>query len=363
MSTTTTTIGEAIPTKSEGTLLTAAECHSPTHSLTQSATSTRPTPKLMKDFTPVERDMSHYVAITLWLGWMQFYPVALVALPLLYKYEYFKLISLAMGTVLLSALTSIHPADQPALAYQLGNWVIKRSAAYLGLRVYHEDIDAINKEDKCIFVIEPHDVLPVGIAGFHEEINGLDKAVMGCLSSACFAVPLMRHIYTWLNCGNVSKKSLVKALDDGKSIVICPGGAQEVAFMESEKEIILYIKSRFGLVKLALENGTPVVPSFCFGQRKTYSFWVPQHAGLQRMSRKLGFIPVVFFGYFGLPFAPPKPAELALVYGTPIKMPRIEKPSSEDLQKYQTIMITEIERIFEENKVLHGMGDCTLKVI
>jgi 2-acylglycerol O-acyltransferase 2 len=322
------------------------------------------TAKLTKDFTlSGERDASHYLAITLWLGWMQFYPAFMIAVPLLYKYEYHKLIALATGAILLSALTSISPESQPAQAYELGNWVVKKSAAYLGLRVYHENAAAINKEGKCIFLIEPHDVLPVGIAGFHREVSGLNKDITGCLSSACFSVPLMRHMYTWLKCGNVSKKSLVKALDAGKSVVICPGGAQEVAYMESDDEIILFIKSRFGLVKLALQSGTPIIPSFCFGQRKTYSFWVPRHEGMQRLCRKFGFIPVVFFGYFGIPLAPPKPAELALVCGAPIQVPKIDNPTKEDLQKFQTILITEMERIFEENKALHGMGDCCLKII
>ena len=155
----------------------------------------------------------------------------------------------------------------------------------------------------------------------------------------------------------------MKALDAGTSIVVCPGGAQEVIYMEKDEEIILYIKSRFGLVKLALETGTPIVPSFCFGQRKTYSFWVPQHAGLQKVCRKFGFVPVMFFGYFGLPLPPPKPAELALVTGHPIAVPQVSDPSPELLQQYQRLLIAEMERIFEDNKVVHGMGACSLKII
>lgn len=326
-------------------------------------TTLKAAPKLIADFSVPEKDISHYIGITLWLGWMQFYPMMTVLGPILWMYEYKIILSLILAAIVTSAITSIRHENQPEFAFKFGDWVIKKSANYLGLRVYHEDVKALNDTGKCIFMIEPHDVLPVGICGFHDKILGLDKSVIGCLSSACFAVPLMRHMYTWLRCGNVNKKSLVKALKEDHSIVICPGGAQEVTYMKKNTEIILYIKSRFGLVKLALETGTPMVPSFCFGQRQTYSFWVPQHTGLQKMCRQFGFIPVFFFGYFGIPFAPPKPAELVLVTGSVIRVPQIETPTKADLEKYQEVLIKELERIFEENKSLHGMGDCSLKII
>ena len=320
--------------------------------------------ELVADFTTLERNVTHYIAITLWLGWMQFYPIVAVVLPVLYHHGYFRVMTCIVGVIVFSAVSPIESEMQPAQAFEFGNWVIKKSAAYLGLRVYYESLKDVDKEDKCIFVIEPHDVLPLGLCGFHRSLHCLKHNIVAGVSSACFAIPLMRHMYTWLRCGKVSKNALVGVLNSGDSVVLCPGGAQEVAYMENENDIILYIKSRLGIVKLALESGTPIVPSFCFGQRKAFSFWVPQlpeHA--QKFCRKLGFLPVMFFGYFGMPLAPPKPANLALVVGAPILMPQLNNPTAEDLQKYHAVVVKEYERIFEEYKHLHGMEHCTLKIV
>ena len=91
-----------------------------------------PSAKLVKDFSlSSERDLSHYLAITLWLGWMQFYPMMMVALPIFYTCGYIKVITFIIGAVVVSAMTSIQPDQQPDVAIYFGNWVMKRSAAYL----------------------------------------------------------------------------------------------------------------------------------------------------------------------------------------------------------------------------------------
>jgi len=52
------------------------------------------------------------------------------------------------------------------------------------------------------------------------------------LTSLAFNVPLMRHVYTWANAYSVEKKSMIKAIKDGYSPVVCPGGVQEVTLIE-----------------------------------------------------------------------------------------------------------------------------------
>lgn len=44
----------------------------------------------------------------------------------------------------------------------------------------------------------------------------------------------------------------------GHSPVVCPGGAQEVTYLDSDQEMILYLRSRFGLVKLACQYGETI---------------------------------------------------------------------------------------------------------
>lgn len=121
MSSETTTIRETL-TKGE-------EITDETKGVTKGTSSSA---KLVKDFSlSSERDLSHYLAITLWLGWMQFYPMLTFGLPFLYSYGFIKVIALIIGAIVLSAMTSIQPDQQPDAAFDLGNWVMRRSAAYL----------------------------------------------------------------------------------------------------------------------------------------------------------------------------------------------------------------------------------------
>jgi hypothetical protein len=43
----------------------------------------------------------------------------------------------------------------------------------------------------------------------------------------------MRHIYTWGQAADVSKKMIQRNLSKGHSLAMCPGGAHEVSYSAS----------------------------------------------------------------------------------------------------------------------------------
>ena len=71
----------------------------------------------------------------------------------------------------------------------------------------------------------------------------------------------------------------------------------------------------------------------------------------------------MYFGKFGLLFGPPKPCQLSVVIGTPIKVPKVLNPNVEQMTYYQDILISEINKLFECHKDAHGMSDINLKII
>jgi diacylglycerol O-acyltransferase 2, plant len=297
----------------------------------------------------------HYIAITLWMGWLMFFPLSLLLLPVMI---------FTLPVIMASCLCSIDRKKQPYLGKILGNWLITKSTEYLGLKVYAIDKEAVDNAGPSIFVIEPHDVLPLGISTFHDALGiwPTHKA-LGGVSSAIFSVPLMRHIFTWCSAVEVTKSRLLDSLKRGYSVAVCPGGAHEVAYMEKDNEIVLYMKSRYGLVKLCLETGTPLIPSFCFGQRKIYNYWVPKNKTLQVFCRKLGFMPLYFTGYFGIPFAPPKSLPITVVVGKPITIPKVENPTEEQMHEYHDLLVQSITDIFESHKAANGMEDCSIRIV
>jgi hypothetical protein len=80
--------------------------------------------------------------------------------------------------------------------------------------------------------------------------------------------------------------------------------------------------------------------------------------------RKVGFIPLIFFGAGGIPFAQPKSSPLTVVVGKPIHVPKLGKDApKEELEKYHKQFLDAYTRIFEKNKKRFGMGDITLKIV
>lgn len=258
--------------------------------------------------------------------------------------------------------------SQPSWGLAIGNWYVHKAKEYFGLKLTIENKEDLSKLAPGIFVLEPHDVLPVSIFAFCEYLKLIPgHKVIGCLTSACFAVPLMRHIFTWGTASSVDKKNIEKLLKNGYSVSLCPGGVQEVTAMatiEQPKEVIIFLKSRLGVVKLALKYGVSIVPSFCFGQRQMYSFWVPSFKWVHSLGRKIGFVPMIFAGIFGIPYSQPKPTPLSLIVGKPIPVPKVEgDPTPEVLAFYHDKLLSEMERIFNDHKHQHGMGDHKLRII
>ena len=241
---------------------------------------------------------------------------------------------------------------------------MSRACEYFHTRLILEDFEDIKNSGQAIFAVEPHDILPLSIFAFNDKLNGIPgHKCLGCITSFCFNIPFMRHLYTWVNSTSVDKKNFISLIESGISPVMCPGGVQEVTLMESDKECVLYLNSRFGFIKLALQYGIPIVPAFTFGQRKSYTSWVPKNKFIINIGRKIGFMPLLFFGLWGLPFAPALPVDYTVVVGTSIKLPKIADPSHSEVQKYHALYISKLSALYEANKAKYDMGDVSLRIV
>ena len=150
-----------------------------------------------------------------------------------------------------------------------------------------------------------------------------------------------------------------------KSLSFIPGGVQEVTLIDPNKpdEVPLFLKSRKGFIKIALEMGSPIVPCYAFGLDGSYDFWVPKGKMISNVSRSIGFVPLFFFGRFGIPMGIPKPQKIHIVFGKPIEIAKEEKPSADSIEKYHQVFLREMESLFEKYKESNGYGDKKLKIV
>jgi len=273
-------------------------------------------------------------------------------------------------------LSFILPREFPGSAgTKIGNWICFNAKKYFGLKVTIEDYDEIQRysdEDRAVIMaFEPHDILPYSVFCVNKSLSILPGKVgqSGCalMTSAVFRMPIMKNIYSWLGADSVDKATFRKHLQNGTSLAFCPGGVQEVMYLDnpdSPHEIVLYLQSRKGFIKLALENGSPILPVFTFHLDGSYGYSIPKGKLCGVLARTIGFLPLLFWGRFYIPLGIPYPKKLSVVFGRAIDLPKVEKSqiTIELVNKYHQMFVDEMISLFERHKLVEGYGHRTLKI-
>lgn len=304
------------------------------------------------------------------LGWFSALPLLCVVGPTIWKIcenSRFKFLvtptlSVIAAVFTLSMIYTTNRAYQPKIAFKLGTWIVKNCCSYFSFKIEFEDIDAVKKAGPSIFVVEPHSVFPITLFWGTLDVLPMHK-MLCCLSSTIFLLPMAKHILTWAGAVSADKKTIVQYLKEGFSLNICPGGVQEVRYLANKDECVMFLKARTGIIRLALEQGVPLIPSVTFGLHKAYDYYVFDNDFANALGRKFGFFPMIFFGLFGIPYGQAKPCPLTVVVGKPISIPHVAQPTAADIAKYQDIFLEAVKDLYEANSAENGMGHISLRII
>lgn len=116
----------------------------------------------------------------------------------------------------------------------------------------------VAEDERAMFGFHPHGILSCGFS-----VNGVHgvrfaKANMKMLvAENLFWFPVIRDLLLWLNCDNVKKETFVQLMRAGRNIGFIPGGFEEATLYQRGKYRV-FIKRRFGFIKLALQHGYKV---------------------------------------------------------------------------------------------------------
>lgn len=159
-------------------------------------------------------------------------------------------------------------------------------------------LDAI--EDRPhILAFHPHGVQPFTV--FWIQTSRAWRAAMPgkrfCVmtASVCHAVPLLRDLLQWLGGREVSKESILHALGRGESVLLVPGGQQEMIESRSGAGETRVVTKHVGFIRLAMQEGVPLVPVLSLGEVEVLDF--VRLPSLQRFFIKRIGIPVPFLPY------------------------------------------------------------------
>ncbi|XP_017061436.1 2-acylglycerol O-acyltransferase 2-A [Drosophila ficusphila] len=186
-----------------------------------------------------------------------------------------------------------------------------------------------------------------------------------------FKTPFLRDLLRWWGMVSVAKESLAYLLNksndpkhednrDGftsNAVAVLVGGAQES--MESHPgKYILTLKNRKGFVKLAIRTGSPIVPSFSFGEVDIFDqVDNPPDSKLRHfqnfVKKFIGISPLLpkgrgMFNYnYGiLPYR----RRIVQVVGSPIDVIKSDSPDPDYVEKVHGQVCEALEKMFEQYK-------------
>lgn len=167
-----------------------------------------------------------------------------------------------------------------------------------------------------------------------------------------FFIPILREVLLLLGCVDAGGSTAHYNMKRNKSLLIFVGGEKEQLLTKAHEHKV-FLRERKGFIKLALQYGAHLVPSYCFGENETYyisSLFLDARKWLQRHFQ-LG-IPFCF-GAYGTLF--PLRVPLTVAMGAPIVVEKKEKVTQEDIDLLHTLFIERLESLFEGTKVQYGV--------
>ncbi|PAN34839.1 hypothetical protein PAHAL_6G163000 [Panicum hallii] len=266
-------------------------------------------------------------ALLLWQGAIHFNVALAAACAFVFPA---RVAMLVLCTQLFSVLV---PADGTSrFGSSIARFICKHGLGYFPVTLQVEHYEAFDPQGAYVFGYEPHSIMPFGAWALTEPASCMPLPKMKILtSSAAFYIPLMRQIWMWLGSVPATREIFCSHLADGYSCVVSPGGLRETLHMNPGLEVA-FIKSRKGFVKIAMQNGCPLVPIFCFGQNDAYKWWNPDIKLLTRIATALKSIPVIYWGKFGTPI--PYRTPMHVFVGKPIPVEKRGQPTKNEVWYY-----------------------------
>lgn len=115
-----------------------------------------------------------------------------------------------------------------------------------------------------VVCVHPHGFLSCGaLVGIH-FVPG--NRTIFCVAPALFYIPVFGWCIRLLGCIPAKRDIMLRALRQGYSVLVVPGGVPEVILSEQCRDTLLFLKQRYGFVKVAMACRVPLLPVFVRGE-------------------------------------------------------------------------------------------------
>jgi hypothetical protein len=213
-----------------------------------------------------------------------------------------------------------------------------------------------------VFGVHPHGLLILSriatYGGAWEALfPNIETRALG--ASAMFRIPLVREICLALGAVDAGLRSARAVLSAGLSIIVYPGGIQEMLRTDGGKPDELYLTRRKGFIRLALQSGASLVPVYVFNEKYMYrrAFLPTKPAAVLR---RFGIPLIFFYGRWGTLL--PQRHKLLVVVGAPIAVSKTAEPTPEAVDALHAQYVAALRMLYEKWRAEAGYGDTPLVI-
>lgn len=170
-----------------------------------------------------------------------------------------------------------------------------------------------------------------------------DRIIAGSASFNYF-FPIIREFYLILGSVDCSRPVLDNFLKKDNIISVFLGGARESGY-SGKGSTKLVVNNRWGIFKMALENGMSIVPVYTFNENNLFESLISENKFLEFFHKKTGlWVP---FGIFNF-----KKIKYVTVFGEEIKVEKKNVITNNDIDKVRELYKEGLQNIFKKYKYL-----------
>ena len=141
---------------------------------------------------------------------------------------------------------------------------------------------------------------------------------------------------------SVHAKNMNRLMAERRNIGLLPGGFEEATITSKDKYRI-YIRKRKGFIKMALKTGYKICPVLIMNEHKMFQT-TDFALSFRLLINKIKVPGALFWSRFGL--LPDYNLDVTTVIGKPIELPKVEKPSVEEVKKWHRVYIDSITALY-----------------
>jgi hypothetical protein len=216
-------------------------------------------------------------------------------------------------------------------------------------------------DPQTFYAIHPHGAFCIGWALLFS--HSVMQHVRFCFAPFLYASPFFRLFSRCTgNPGSASKLAMVHYMRQGEHLALPPGGFEEATLSCTTQDRV-FIKKRTGFIRLCLQHGIAVRPVYVFGEKSL--FWNIQGGWKTRLAvNRYGLPTILTWGHPLFCLVPKNTVPIHIAVGAPLALPKIDKPSKEDVVHWHNKYVAALTKLFEDHKeVAYGPADAkTMKL-